>query len=245
MDEFGGHAGNGEDYHYHIAPLHLQAQLGPKLPLGFALDGYPIYGLTEPDGSTPGTLDAFNGHADAQGNYHYHCSKTYPYVNGGFHGQVTEIAGQVDPQPRVVSPVPQPIGGARDAFFIAFTNSAPNRYSTTYRLNGQNYVINWILNRTSGTVQFEFINPNGSSTTKTYSGWKSAPASPPKKLGAMRTDASQIELQLSGEPGRGYELSTSDDLQQWTLHDVLLLDAAGNTNILWSVNDPRRFMRVR
>jgi hypothetical protein len=245
LDEFGGHAGNGEDYHYHIAPLHLQTQLGQELPLGFALDGYPLYGLTEPDGSAPGKLDQFNGHTDAQGNYHYHCSKSYPYVNGGFHGQVTEIAGQVDPQPRVVSPVPQPLGGARDAVFIAFTNSAPDRYSTTYRLNGQSYIVNWVLNRTNGTVQFEFVNPNGTSSTRTYSGWKSAPAARRSKLGAMRVDPSQIQLELSGEAGGGYELSTSGDLHRWATHDVVLLDALGLTNILWSLSDERRFMRVR
>jgi hypothetical protein len=245
LDDFGGHAGNGEDYHYHTAPLHLQTQLGPRLPLGFALDGYPLYGLLEPDGSSPGTLDAFNGHTDAQGNYHYHCSKTYPYVNGGFHGQVTEIGGQVDPQPRVVSPVPQPLGGARDAVFTAFTNSAPDRYSTTYRLNGQSYIVNWVLNRAAGTVQFEFINPNGSATTKTYSGWKSAPVSATRKLGLMRVAPHQIQLQLVGEPNSGYELSSSVDLAQWTPQDFVLLDSTGLASLFWNIDSGHQFVRTR
>lgn len=203
------------------------------------------FGLTEPDGSAPGKLDAFNGHTDALGNYHYHCSKTYPYVNGGFHGQVTEIGGQVDPQPNVVSPVPQPLGGARDAVFIAFTNSAPDRYSAAYRLNSQNYVVNWTLDRVNGTVQFEFKNPNGPTTTKTYSGWKSAPALASTSLGLTRVSPSQIRLQLGGHPGRGYEISTSQDLQQWTRHDFLLLDAIGATNVLWNLSDGQQFFRIR
>jgi hypothetical protein len=67
LDEFGGHAGRGDDYHYHIAPLHLAKLVGKDKAIAYALDGYPIYGLTEPDGSPAGQLDSFNGHADAKG----------------------------------------------------------------------------------------------------------------------------------------------------------------------------------
>lgn len=48
LDQWGGHCGRADDYHYHIAPLHLQNTLGPYLPIAYALDGYPIYGLAEP-----------------------------------------------------------------------------------------------------------------------------------------------------------------------------------------------------
>ncbi|MSU19778.1 MAG: YHYH protein [Pedosphaera sp.] len=50
LDQFGGHCGRADDYHYHVAPLHLTNLLGFALPVAFALDGYPIYGLTEPTG---------------------------------------------------------------------------------------------------------------------------------------------------------------------------------------------------
>ena len=107
LDEFGGHCGRGDDYHYHIAPTHLQELVGKDKPIAYALDGYPIYGYTEPDGSDVRGLDEFNGHSTPQLGYHYHATKTYPYLNGGFHGEVKEVDGQVDPQPRA--------GGVREA----------------------------------------------------------------------------------------------------------------------------------
>ncbi len=113
LDEFGGHSGRGDDYHYHISPLHLQETLGTELPVAYALDGYPIYGLAEPDGSAPGNLDTFNGHATQTLGYHYHSTADYPYLNGGFHGQVEEFEGQVHPQPRTapVRPATRPLRG--------------------------------------------------------------------------------------------------------------------------------------
>ena len=107
LDRWGGHCGRADDYHYHAAPLHLQSVVGPGKPIAYALDGYPILGLNESDGSKPVGLDAFNGHPSGTLGYHYHASLQYPYVNGGFHGEVVEREGQVDPQPSG-----QPIRGA-------------------------------------------------------------------------------------------------------------------------------------
>ena len=107
LDEFGGHCGRGDDYHYHIAPTHLQEIVGKDKPIAYALDGYPIYGYNEPDGSQVRGLDEFNGHSTPGLGYHYHATKMYPYIHGGFHGEVKEVDGQVDPQPRA--------GGVREA----------------------------------------------------------------------------------------------------------------------------------
>jgi len=74
LDQWGGHCGRADDYHYHVAPLHLQSVVGPAMPIAFALDGYPIFGLSEPDGSSPKGLDAFNGHGSSTIGYHYHAS---------------------------------------------------------------------------------------------------------------------------------------------------------------------------
>ena len=102
LDEWGGHCGRADDYHYHAAPLHLQSVVGAGKPIAYALDGYPIYGLTEPNGAVPEQLDSYNGHETAGLGYHYHGSTKYPYVNGGFHGVVVEKDGQVEPQPRAM-----------------------------------------------------------------------------------------------------------------------------------------------
>jgi len=57
LDQWGGHCGRADDYHYHIAPVHLEETVGKGKPLAFALDGYPIYGYEEADGSKPKGLE--------------------------------------------------------------------------------------------------------------------------------------------------------------------------------------------
>ncbi len=42
LDVYGGHCGLADDYHYHLAPVHLQSVLGVGLPVAWALDGYPM-----------------------------------------------------------------------------------------------------------------------------------------------------------------------------------------------------------
>ena len=166
LDEFGGHCGRGDDYHYHIAPLVLQKELGKSMPVAYALDGYAIYGLTEPDGSAVKGLDNFNGHKTASLGYHYHATKTYPYINGGFHGQVTELDGQVDPQPRAESPRPAtaPLRGAK---ITDFTTTKPGTYSLSYALDGETYKVNYTINADK-TVTFDFVDPKGQKSTETY-----------------------------------------------------------------------------
>ena len=39
LDQWGGHCGRADDYHYHAAPLHLQTIVGRALPIAYALDG--------------------------------------------------------------------------------------------------------------------------------------------------------------------------------------------------------------
>jgi hypothetical protein len=39
LDQWNGHCGRADDYHYHAAPLHLQSVLGKALPIAYALDG--------------------------------------------------------------------------------------------------------------------------------------------------------------------------------------------------------------
>jgi hypothetical protein len=167
LDEFGGHAGRADDYHYHTAPVHLQKIVGSTQPIAFALDGYPIYGLTAPDGSTPANLDEFNGHTTPQLGYHYHASKKYPYLNGGFHGVVTERGGQVDPQPRAqpVRPSTMPLPGAVITDFK--TEADGKSYTLTYTIGGQAASLHYSEN--SGSVSFDFTDASGKTATKTYS----------------------------------------------------------------------------
>jgi len=166
LDDYGGHCGRADDYHYHIAPVHLEKQVGKGMPIAYALDGYPIYGYTEPDGSPVKGLDAFNGHEDADGNYHYHATKTYPYLNGGFHGEVTERDGQVDPQPRA-EPVRPSLEPLRGATIVGYTAPTATSRQLTYEVGGHNGFVDYRVNG-DGTLVFDYTDPSGKKTTETY-----------------------------------------------------------------------------
>ena len=68
LDDFGGHSGRADDYHYHTAPLHLEATSG-NMPIAYGFDGFAVYGSSEPDGTPMQALDEFHGHEWA-GSYH-------------------------------------------------------------------------------------------------------------------------------------------------------------------------------
>ncbi|QOV91234.1 YHYH protein [Humisphaera borealis] len=166
LDDFGGHCGRADDYHYHIAPVHLQKTVGKGLPIAYALDGYAIYGYEEPDGSPVKPLDAMNGHKDENGSYHYHATKKYPYLNGGFHGEVVERDGQVDPQPRAdsVRPALPPMRGAKITDFV---QTKPGSYRLTYDVSGKKGTVSYTL-ADDGSAKFEFVDTAGNTTTETY-----------------------------------------------------------------------------
>ncbi len=167
LDEYGGHCGRADDYHYHLPPMHLEKQVGKGSILAYALDGYPIYGFDEPDGSKVVKLDSLNGHKDENGHYHYHATKTYPYLNGGFYGQVTERDGQVDPQPRA-EPLRPALTPMRDAKITDFVESQPGSYRLTYDVRGKKGSVSYTLNK-NGSAAFEFVDINGRSTSETFS----------------------------------------------------------------------------
>ncbi len=166
LDNFGGHCGRADDYHYHIAPVHLEKQTGTGKPVGWALDGYPIYGYQDPAAKDFAPLDALNGHIGPDGLYHYHATKQYPYLNGGFYGEVVERDGQVDPQPRAESPRPAlpPMRGAK---ITRFTQTQPGSYVLTYEINGRPGTVSYTI-AANGGVSFEFRTPDGEVTNEDY-----------------------------------------------------------------------------
>jgi len=168
LDQYGGHCGRADDYHYHVAPLFLEKTVGPGKPIAVALDGYPIYGTTLPDGSPvdPAQLDAFNGETDARGNYIYCSTKTYPYINGGFHGKVAVSGGQVDPQPRCIPirPAGEPLPGA---IITGFSSPKPNTYTLTYEADEEQRSITYSI-ESDGTCHFDFIDGQGKHTQEIY-----------------------------------------------------------------------------
>lgn len=166
LDEWGGHCGRADDYHYHITPLHLQSQAGQGMPVAYALDGYPIYGLTEPDGSPVGRLDECHGHDDAKIGYHYHASNKYPYVFAAFHGEVVEAEGQVDPQPRAQG-VREALQALRGARITAFENTDRDSYKLSYEVNGDKRSVSYSI-QSDGTYPFHFDNGREGSVDEVY-----------------------------------------------------------------------------
>jgi phosphatidylethanolamine-binding protein (PEBP) family uncharacterized protein len=88
LDSCNGHAGRADDYHYHAAPSCLMAEQPASYwdthPLGWALDGFAIFGYRNADGTTA-TRDSICGGntstvANAPSGYSYHVSDQSPYV---------------------------------------------------------------------------------------------------------------------------------------------------------------------
>ncbi len=95
FDKYYGHPQNQGVYHYHVEPLYLTTVKSTKSGLmGFLLDGFPVYGPKEENGTvvTNAILDVYHGHTHAtvdypNGIYHYHFTDEAPYLNGnGFYG---------------------------------------------------------------------------------------------------------------------------------------------------------------
>jgi YHYH protein len=91
FDRYNGHPQQTGMYHYHVEPLWITSNRGASSLIGVLLDGFPVYGPRETDGSLPTGLDSCNGHAHATtevpgGIYHYHVTATTPYISGCYRG---------------------------------------------------------------------------------------------------------------------------------------------------------------
>ncbi|HEY1773848.1 MAG TPA: YHYH protein [Gammaproteobacteria bacterium] len=101
QDQCNGHPQHEGQYHYHgpsPCMTDIAGAAGKHSDLiGYALDGYGIYGEHGEDGKVlhDSDLDACHGHTHAvmwdgkmQVIYHYHLTPEYPYTVGCFHGSV-------------------------------------------------------------------------------------------------------------------------------------------------------------
>ncbi|WP_430425889.1 YHYH protein [Maribacter litoralis] len=166
LDNWGGHCGRADDYHYHLPPLHLQDQVGEGNPVAYAVDGFPVYGKTTE------TLDEYLGILNSDGSYEYHTIDEYPYFIAGMRGEVVldpktkAPENQVYPQPRTqeLRPALRPLRGAE---IINFESTGTNAYSLTYRLDSKDYIINYGWDN-DNVYTYEFLNPDGTSTIETY-----------------------------------------------------------------------------
>ena len=88
LDVCNGHAGRADDYHYHAAPTCLMAgkpaDYWDTHPVGWALDGFAIFGYRNADGTVAPRDSLCGGNTSAVVNapagYSYHVTDASPYV---------------------------------------------------------------------------------------------------------------------------------------------------------------------
>lgn len=162
LDICGGHAGRGDDYHYHAKPTCMIDQMenaGDRAIIGWAFDGFPIYGDANPDGSEipQGVLDVCNGQPDETFGYRYHTSKVSPYIVQCLMGEVPDF----DALPRVrpltatagggAEPGRPPRGGVEN---LVYTQNDDGSRSMDYTYQGEPYFIRYKPTEKEGCYSF-------------------------------------------------------------------------------------------
>lgn len=173
LDNCGGHAGRGDDYHYHTKPtcmIEKMQNAGHDAILGWAFDGFPIYGDNNPDGSKveESALDVCNGQVDSTFGYRYHTSEAAPYIIQCLMGKVNsfEKLPRVPPLkaagggPGLASGRP-PRGGVEN---LLFTEDASGARRLQYSYQGDHYYIEYKSSGSASCYEFETrtITNNGS-----------------------------------------------------------------------------------
>jgi hypothetical protein len=237
LDQYGGHCGKGDDYHYHIAPLSLDSINASILPIAFALDGFAVYASKEPNGLAMNTLDANHGHY-LNGVYHYHGTTDYPYLVGNMVGVVTKDAtDQIIPQPtgNPFRPAGNPLNGA--AITGCIPNSTNNGYNLTYTLGGQNYSINYAWTTAGAAYTFNFVSPTGT-TTSNYTGQTCTFSTATNELGL-----NDAQIQLAPNPTKtGFSLNLTAPLNVNDVKNISIYDAQGR--LLQKVEKYQKFIEI-
>ncbi len=103
LDVCNGHAGRADDYHYHAAPICLMATKTDSYwnshPVGWALDGYGIFGFNNADGLVASRDGICGGNTSSVSNapagYSYHVTAASPYILSCFRGNPSpDLANQ-------------------------------------------------------------------------------------------------------------------------------------------------------
>ena len=171
LDNWGGHCGKADDYHYHTAPLHLSATSG-LMPIAFALDGFAVYGTKEADGSPMAALDTCHGHIYNNGTYHYHGTTNYPYVIGAMKGKVTTDPATPAPENQILpqataSPLRPPYTPLQGASITAFASTGTNAYRLTYKVGAAFGSVQYSWSATN-LYSFIYTTPAGVVTTSSH-----------------------------------------------------------------------------
>ncbi|HYX36571.1 MAG TPA: YHYH protein [Oligoflexus sp.] len=174
LDNCGGHAGRGDDYHYHVAPtcmIESMANKGDSAVIGWGFDGYPIYGSKNPDGSAIGSddLDVCNGQADSTFGYRYHTSAAAPYILQCLAGKVDKtllprIQPLTDSSNKGKDAGTPPQGGVQS---LKHEVAADGTVTMSYTYQGANYYIKYSKATKENCYNFEMKTVTNSGVVKT------------------------------------------------------------------------------
>jgi hypothetical protein len=145
LDDCNGHAGRADDYHYHAAPTCLMATQSDSHywdthPLGWALDGFAIFGYYNADGSTA-TRDSICGGntltvSNAPAGYSYHVTDASPYILSCLRGTPSpDLSGQASKY----SPMRQPPVTPFPVSAMTMTTDSSDGYYVLKFTSGQSF----------------------------------------------------------------------------------------------------------
>jgi len=179
LDICGGHAGRADDYHYHMKPdcmINQMKNAGDDAIIGWAFDGFPIYGDNNPDGSPieDAVLDVCNGQADSVFGYRYHTSDSARYIVQCLMGEIDSF----DTLPRVrpmksVNGGPGPKSGRPPAGGVGnliFNEASDGKRRMEYNYNGDTYYIEYKPSSAANCFQYttRTVTNNGSVESGEY-----------------------------------------------------------------------------
>lgn len=178
LDICNGHAGRGDDYHYHGHPDCMVAAMdnaGDDAILGWAFDGYPIYGYANPDGTpiADGVLDVCNGRPDATFGWRYHATTAPPYFIQCLDGAVdTSIFPRVAPLESPTTgedrPYGQTVDSAEAVADLTYVQTGGGGGELSWLVDGERYGIRTTPSGTADCYDYEIDTRSGEVLTGEY-----------------------------------------------------------------------------
>lgn len=198
LDQCNGHAGRADDYHYHAAPTCLMAGKPAAYwdthPLGWALDGYGIFGYNGPNGQVATRDGICGGNTGAVSNapagYSYHVTDTSPYVLSCFYGKPSpDLAGQAAKYSPIRTPPVTPFSVSS----MSLTSNPTTEQKTLEWSSSSNFTTSdgASYNNPPGTYQIRYVALSGAELEAALSGR-------PGKTACWRfqfTNSSQVDSQ--------------------------------------------------
>lgn len=165
LDICNGHAGRADDYHYHAAPSCVMSAKPSSYwdthPIGWALDGFAIYGYNNADGKVAPRDNTCGGNTDPVSNgpagYAYHVTDASPYVLSCFRGTPSpDLANQSSKY----SPMRQPPVTPFNVSAMTLSTDSTDGYQVLQFTSAKTFITNEVgsdsYTNTAGTYKIRY-----------------------------------------------------------------------------------------